>query len=111
MPVILIVFFGLWQIALTGLTYVLAGHAANEGARALAVDSDDGRDPLYRKAARAELPNGWRSNAEIHKRGDVTVSVSLKVPVLIPAFKSPLRISTTADTSVEDEALPDRQTS
>jgi pilus assembly protein CpaE len=109
MPVILVVFFGLWQIAITGLTYVLAGHAANEGARALAVDSGDGRDPAYRAAAREDLPNGWRKHAEIHKRGDVTVSVSLKVPVLIPALESPLRISTTADTSVEDEALPERQ--
>jgi len=41
----------------------------------------------------------------------VTVSVSLKVPVLIPAFSSPLRINTTADTSVEGEPLPGRQRS
>jgi hypothetical protein len=39
----------------------------------------------------------------------VTVKVSLKVPVLIPAFRSPIHITTTADTSVEDEPLPDRQ--
>ena len=108
-PIVLIVFFGLWQIAITGFTYVLAGHAANEGARALAVDPGDGKDPAYRDAAREELPKGWRPAAEIHERGDVTVSVSLKVPVLIPAFRSPLRVETTADTSVESESLPDRQ--
>jgi pilus assembly protein CpaE len=109
-PIVLIVFFGLWQIAITGFTYVLAGHAANEGARQLAVDASDlGSNPAYRKAAKEELPSGWRKAAEIEKRGSVTVSVSLKVPVLIPAFQSPLRITTTADTSVEDEGVSSRQ--
>jgi len=37
------------------------------------------------------------------------VKVSLKVPVLIPAFRAPIHITTTADTSVEDEPVPDRQ--
>ena len=40
LPILLVVFFALWQIALTGFTYTLAGHAANEGARQLAIDSD-----------------------------------------------------------------------
>ena len=40
-PIILIIFFGLWQMALTGFTYVVAGHAAREGARQLAVDASD----------------------------------------------------------------------
>ena len=110
LPIILIIFFGLWQMALTGFTYVVAGHAAREGARQLAVDSSDtGKMPPYREAARKDLPGGWREHAKIEKRGDVTVSVRLKVPVLIPAFRSPLTVGTTADTVVEDEALPDRQ--
>src|SRR3954449_211548 len=99
--VILVVFFALWQIALTGYTYVAAGHAAREGARQLAVDaSDTGKDPAYRKAAggaprraaagvhpdrappyrkaaEADLPETWRHGAVIEKRGDVTVSVHL----------------------------------
>src|SRR3954467_4295942 len=33
LPVLLIIVFGLWQIAVTGYTYVVAGHAAREGAR------------------------------------------------------------------------------
>jgi pilus assembly protein CpaE len=103
LPVLLVVVFGLWQIALTGFTYVVAGHAAREGARALAVSD------TYRDAAREDLPKGWRHGAEITKPTDVTVKVSLKVPVLIPAFKAPLHIATSADTSVEDEPLPDRQ--
>jgi hypothetical protein len=39
------------------------------------------------------------------------VSVKLKVPLLIPGLRTPWEISSTADTSVEDEALPGRQTS
>ena len=78
--------------------------------RQLAVDSTDtGKNPPYRAAARTDLPGGWRKGAQIEKRGDVTVSVRLKVPVLIPAFRSPIEIGTTADTSVEGEPLPDRQ--
>jgi pilus assembly protein CpaE len=110
LPILLVIFFGLWQIAITGFTYVVAGHAAREGARRLAVDSSDtGKNPPYREAAREDLPGGWRHGAKIEKRGDVTVSVRLKVPVLIPTFRSPLEIGTTADTSVESEPLPDRQ--
>jgi pilus assembly protein CpaE len=110
LPVLLVVIFGLWQIALIGFTYVLAGHAAREGARELAVDSSDsGPNPPYRRAARQDLPASWRNGSIIEKRGTVTVSVRLKVPVLIPAFKSSWEIGTTADTSVEDDALPERQ--
>jgi len=110
LPILLVVVFGLWQIAITGYTYVIAGHAAREGARQLAVlPSDKGKDPPYREAAREDLPKGWRHGAQITKPTDVTVKVSLKVPVLIPAFRAPIHITTSADTSVEDEPLPDRQ--
>jgi pilus assembly protein CpaE len=111
LPIVLLVCAALWQIALTGYTYVIAGHAAREGASQLAVDPSDPSDqiPPYRLAAQNDIPNGWRKHAQIEKRGDVTISVRLRVPVLIPAFKTPLEISSTADTSVESEPLPDRQ--
>ena len=98
-------------MALTGFTYVVAGHAAREGARQLAVDSSDtGKMPPYREAARKDLPGGWREHAKIEKRGDVTVSVRLKVPVLIPALQARRSRSARPPTpSVEDEPLPDRQ--
>jgi hypothetical protein len=107
-----VIFFALWQIALTGYTYVAAGHAAREGARQLAVDdSDTGNDPPYRKAAMADLPKTWQHGAEIKKDGSVTVSVKLKVPLLIPGLRTPWEVGSTADTSVEDSPLPGRQTS
>ena len=77
LPIILVVFFALWQIALTGYTYVAAGHAAREGARQLAVDdSDSGKDPPYRKAAMADLPQdlaerrGDREGGHGHRLGE-----------------------------------------
>ena len=39
----------------------------------------------------------------------MTVSVKLRVPLLIPGLNTPFVIHTTADTSVEDEAVPARQ--
>jgi pilus assembly protein CpaE len=111
LPVVILVFLALWQIALIGLTYVSAGHAANDGARKLATNpSDTGDDPPYRKAAEEDLGPGWRKSAEITKENGVTVSVKLKVPLLIPGVNTPFVVHTTADTSVEDEALPPRQT-
>ena len=111
LPIVLIVCAALWQIALTGYTYVIAGHAAREGARQLATDPSEPKDktPPYRLAAEHDIPNGWLKHAKIEKRGDVTISVRLRVPMIIPAVKTPFTVGTTADTSVESEPLPDRQ--
>ena len=114
----------LWQIALTGYTFMLAGHAAREGARELATDStsyktdkewrearktDWDEEPAYHRMARADLSGAWRKHAEIELRGDVTVSVRLKVPLLIPGIRSPLTIGSTADSVLESGELSDRQ--
>ncbi len=105
-PILVAIILGLWQMTLTGLTFVNAGHAAREGARELAVDSSPN---AYRDAAREDLPKAWRKGAEIEKRGEVTVSVRIRVPLLIPGVNTPLKVGTTADTSVEDAPVPSRQ--
>jgi pilus assembly protein CpaE len=120
LPILLVTVLLLWQIAITGYTYVAAGHAAREGARELATDPTDPakekgmsqkeRDKQpYRVAARNDLQHAWRKSSEVELRGKVTVSVRLQVPVLIPGIKSPLKISTTADTVLEHGDLTDRQ--
>jgi pilus assembly protein CpaE len=110
LPILLIIFFALWQIAITGYTYVVAGHAAREGARQLAVlPSNAGADPPYREAAEQDLPPLWRDGADITKPTSVTVRVSLPIPILIPRLHAPIHVTTTADTSVEDQPLPNRQ--
>ena len=43
-PLVAVIFLALWQIALTGYTYVAAGHAARDGARELATNSDLAQD-------------------------------------------------------------------
>jgi pilus assembly protein CpaE len=113
-PILGVILLALWQIGLTGYTYMLAAHSAREGARELATQAtdpkaDDEVEPFKRVAA-ADLPKAWRKGAEIRKLdNNVTVSVHLKVPILLPQVRSPIDIGTTADTSNEDEALPARQ--
>jgi pilus assembly protein CpaE len=110
LPLILVVVLMLWQIGLVGYTYVLAGHAAREGARMLAVDDTDERtNKPYADTAQEDLPKAWRKGAQIRKTGAVTVRVRLRVPVIVPTLKSPWRIGTQAATSVEDEPLPPSQ--
>jgi pilus assembly protein CpaE len=120
LPILLVTVLLLWQIAITGYTYVAAGHAAREGARELATDPTDPSEEKgmsqkerdkqpYRVAARNDLQHAWRGSSEVELRGKVTVSVRLSVPVLIPGIKSPVKVGTTADTVLEDGDLTDRQ--
>ena len=62
---LLLFVLGLWQVGLIGYTYVLAGHAAQEGARIIAVNPSDGEpdDAAYKKIrarAMGEVPKAWR---------------------------------------------------
>jgi hypothetical protein len=75
-----------WELVLAGHTAWLAAHAARAGARAVAV----GRDPG--PAARAVAADGL-SVAQV---GGGRVRVRLTVPLLVPAWRSPVRISATA---------------
>jgi pilus assembly protein CpaE len=110
LPIFVTLLLVLWQVGLMGYTYVLAGHAAREGARKLAVDPTDGpKEWPYREVAKATIPAGWKKDAEIDKTDAVTVKVSLNVPLFIPGLKTPWRVSSEAVTSVEDESLPPSQ--
>jgi pilus assembly protein CpaE len=110
LPIFLLVVITLWQVGLMGYSYVVAGHAAREGARQLAVDPTDGpKEFPYRDVAREELPGAWRKGAQIKKEGAVSVRVNVNVPLFIPGVKTPWRVGSTATTSVEDEGLPPTQ--
>ena len=112
LPVLALVILALWQVGLLGYTYLLAGHAAREGARELAVNTVDTRtDKPYRDAAEEDLPKAWRKHARIEIDPDdpVTVNVRLSVPVVLPGLRSPFEVSDHASTSVEDEPLPPSQ--
>lgn len=113
LPVLIVIVLALWQVGLLGYTYLLAGHAAREGARELAVNTTDlPKDHPYRDAANRDLPKAWRKDAkiEVDKDDPVTVNVKLVVPAVLPGLKSPFKVSDHASTSVEDDPLPPSQT-
>lgn len=99
---VIILALGVWQIVLVGYTFSLSGHAAREGADALAVGEQ------AEAAARSDLPTAWRDGMEVDSK-ETEVQVQLRVPVVLPGLDTPLKISSSAGTSVEDEPLPDSQ--
>ncbi|MCM2389181.1 TadE/TadG family type IV pilus assembly protein [Streptomyces albipurpureus] len=81
-PLILVTFALLWQAALTGYTFALAGNAADEAVRAGTV----GGDGACRAAGDAHLPSAWRGPTfKCGGDGDLyRASVRLPVPLLFP---------------------------
>jgi hypothetical protein len=74
-----------WEVVLAGHTAWLAAHGARAAARAVAV----GRDG--RAAARSVS-----SRAAVSLLGGGRVRVSVPVPLLVPGWRSPVRVSATA---------------
>ena len=75
----------LWQIALVGYTFVLADHAAREGARAAAVNED------AEDAALEDVPGAWREDTEVEAE-DESVEVRMDVPVIVPGLSAPFAL-------------------
>ena len=93
LPVLALVVLALWQVGLLGYTYLLAGHAAREGSRELAVNTANTKTKKpFRDAAKEDLPKAWRKDAkiEIDKDDPVTVNVRLKVPIVLPGPRQPV---------------------
>lgn len=81
----------LWQLALAGHSLWLAGNAARVAARADLV----GRDP--RAAARSAVPRGMEPGLRVERQGDGrTLRVRLRVPLLLPRWRSPATVSAAA---------------
>ncbi|MFB7596002.1 pilus assembly protein [Streptomyces sp. NPDC056160] len=88
-PTILITLVLLWQCALLGYTYTLAGNAADEAVRAGTAATGDMQGACER-AGLEDLPSAWRGDAEIScvpgAAGYVRATVTLEVPVLVPGL-------------------------
>ncbi|MFF0060420.1 TadE/TadG family type IV pilus assembly protein [Streptomyces sp. NPDC005279] len=85
-PIVLATMVLLWQAALVGYTFSLAGNAADEAARAGAVARAD-QSAACRRAGREHLPEAWRGAPGFvcqPSGGLFTATVSLRVPVLFP---------------------------
>lgn len=87
-PLIILLLVALWQCALFGYTFILAGNAADMAARAGNV-SQGNSDAACEQAGRKDLPNAWQpANDGItcgpSEPGLYRATVELDVPVLVP---------------------------
>jgi pilus assembly protein CpaE len=83
----------LWEMVLTGFTFMLSGDAAREAAREVAV----GHDARLVELVRGRVPSGWKDSARVDA-GEDWAEVALSVPLLAPALHSPWRITTRVGT-------------
>ncbi|MET7860307.1 TadE/TadG family type IV pilus assembly protein [Streptomyces sp. NPDC005318] len=85
-PLIILLLIALWQCALIGYTFSLAGNAADEAARA---GTGAGYLPelACQRAAREDLPDAWRDSSETTCDAGPALykaRVTLHVPILVP---------------------------
>jgi len=79
----------LWQLAVTGMTYVWTGHAASAAARSVALHADH---TTVRQAAQDVFPAGMREQLDVGVGGPggSSVSVAARVPLMMPGvFSTP----------------------
>jgi pilus assembly protein CpaE len=88
------------QMVLIGLTHVVAGHGAREGARALSVGENVG------EKVNDETHSIWRGGLDVDE-GDDFVRVTLQVPLVVPGLDSPFEVDARSGAVLEDEPLPD----
>lgn len=91
---ILLVLLAVWEIVLSGFTFVLAGHSAREAARELAVGG------AVSAVAQDAVPGAWRPGMSVREGPDF-VEVTLNVPLIVPGFDGPLSVTARAGTVVE----------
>ncbi|RSS34602.1 pilus assembly protein [Streptomyces sp. WAC08241] len=86
-PLILLTLAVLWQCALVGYTFVLAGNAADRGVRAAAASGDMGDCD---SVGREDLPQEWQGARFSCSAEGVLVkaTVSVDVPILFPGGPS-----------------------
>jgi pilus assembly protein CpaE len=97
-PLLVVLCFTVWQIAVAGMTLVWSGHAANAAARAASISDDP---EVVQSAARDAVPDGMREDLTViteisPQTRQLEVTVSLKVPIAAPGVGAfPTAITTT----------------
>jgi hypothetical protein len=89
-PVVLLVALIAWQLLLAGHTLWLCAGAARAAARADLV----GLSP--RAAARSALPSSLERGLSVERTGGGRVRVEVRVPILLNAWQSPVRVAAAA---------------
>ena len=90
LPLVLVVGMVVWQLALAGNVAWLCAHAARAAARADAV----GRSA--RTAARSAVPRSLERGLAVERLRRGGVRVSLTIPLLLRAWRTPIRVSATS---------------
>ncbi|MEV6395144.1 TadE family protein [Streptomyces sp. NPDC051907] len=93
-PIILVTLIVLWQSALVGYTFVLAGNAADKAVRAGTVAPNGSRVAACQEAGRKDVPGAWSHSISCQQEGDlVTARAELDVPLLFPGgFSLPITV-------------------
>jgi pilus assembly protein CpaE len=83
LPAILLVCAVLWQLGLTGLTYVWTGYGASAAARSVSLGSNASD---VRAAALDAFPASMRSQVDVDVAYPLpsSVDVSVRIPVVMP---------------------------
>ncbi|RPK59141.1 hypothetical protein EES43_18850 [Streptomyces sp. ADI96-02] len=87
-PFIILIMLVLWECALIGYTFSLAGNAADVGARK-GSGAEVGAAAACRAGSLRDLPKAWKKNARVQCGPDgglYEATVKLKVPVLVPGL-------------------------
>ncbi|MFC9246800.1 TadE family protein [Streptomyces sp. NPDC057136] len=102
LPLILITLALLWQAAMVGYTFMLAGNAADKAVTA-ATTVNGSALLACEQAGREDLPSAWDANFNCHASGDLmTARVDVQVPLLFPgAFNTPMTLTGEASANLE----------
>ncbi|AEN12090.1 MULTISPECIES: pilus assembly protein [unclassified Streptomyces] len=102
LPLILVTLALLWQAAVIGYAFTLAGNAVDKAVSA-ATTTDGSRQAACVRAGREDLPGSWAADFSCGRDGDmVRAEVALKVPLLFPgAFNLPFTVPAEAAAAVE----------
>lgn len=92
-PIILVTMVLLWQAAMVGYTFVLAGNAADKAVRAGTATEGD-RNAACVAAGRQDVPAAWTAEISCVQAGDlVEAEARLDVPLLFPGgFNLPITV-------------------
>ncbi|MET9659426.1 TadE/TadG family type IV pilus assembly protein [Streptomyces sp. NPDC006510] len=104
-PLIILLLIALWQCALIGYTFSLAGNSADQAAHKGAI-SEGTRGQACRDAAEEDLPKVWRESMKRTKCESsgalYKATVKLRVPVLVPGVLNwPMTIEGNAASPLE----------
>ncbi|MEU0394714.1 pilus assembly protein [Streptomyces sp. NPDC006208] len=103
-PIILVTLAVLWQSALVGYTFVLAGNAADKAVRAGTV-AEGNRVAACERAGQEDVPGSWTTRISCAPQGDLlTAEARLDVPLLFPGgFDLPITVRGEAAAALERE--------